>query len=269
MKKLLMRNTGVTLCLLFFFIFAGTTAAFALPRIAAPILVSPTDQILLVNLPRTTTLAWTPVAGAASYTVDVYYKATATATYPTTATFTITGITVAEVELTGADLLTADGYYKWTVTTIPTDTTKFEDSNPSSPFHFIYSTIFTLETPARISPANQAHFHGDGTSPQMTLQWSARPAVGANGYEVYVEGPYDSKTMTWPAATTPYPVPVATSGGSPALTYQNSSYSFTPPAKGAYRWAARSLGDGGKTTNDSPAPEDNKPADWNVFFFQK
>ena len=261
-----MRNKRVILCLLFFFIFAGTTAAFAdLPRIAAPIPVSPSDQALLVNLPRTTTLAWTPVAGAASYTVDVYYKATASATYPTTPTFTVSAITVAEVELTGTEL-TADGYYKWTVTTIPTNTTKFEDSNPSSPFHFIYSTIFTLETPARISPAKFAHFHGDGASPQMTLQWSARPAVGANGYDVYVEV-YNSTTKTWGAATTPYPEHVATSGGTPALTYQNSSYSFTATAKGAYRWAAQSIGDG-TTTKDSPAPEDNIPADWNVFYFQ-
>jgi len=256
----------VILCLLFFFIFAGTTAAFAdLPRIAAPILVSPIDQALLVNLPRTTTLAWTPVAGAASYTVDVYYKATASATYPTTPTFTVSAITVAEVELTGTEL-TADGYYKWTVTTIPTNTTKFEDSNPSSPFHFIYSTIFTLETPARISPAKFAHFHGDGASPQMTLQWSARPAVGANGYEVYVEGPYDAKTQTWPPVTGS-PFSVATSGG--GLTYQNSSYSFIATATGAYRWAARSIGDGGKTTNDSPAPDDTIPGDWYVFYFQK
>ncbi len=259
--------TLIVLSVLFVFVLAGATAGLAATKVklATPQLLTPGNMTVFKNVPMTTTLAWSAVDNASSFTVTLEYSATEKGTYTPVAAFTSgTGIppTQLSVQLTEAELsATGHGFYKWTVQAI-SDTTGITNSNVSKAWIFQYVTTKTLKTPALIAPPNgQTLFNTPGLV--QTLAWDSRPAVttaAANGYWVYIE--QETGTNTWtPVSGSPFPV-LTTSGS----TWQNSSLNFTGTVGTTYRWAVQAKGDG-VFALDSPAPSDSKSKDWWEFTF--
>ncbi|MGA3113099.1 MAG: hypothetical protein ABSF90_01565 [Syntrophobacteraceae bacterium] len=251
----------VVLSILFVFVLAGATAGLAATKVklATPELLTPGNKTVLTNLPRNTTLAWSPVDLVVTYTVTLEFSPSGDeGTYSPVGAFTGTGILPAQlsVELTDTQLA-ADGFYKWTVQAIAGS--GISNSNVSKPAFFQYHTTKTLKTPTLITPPNgQVLLTPDRI---QTLAWDSRPAVvnGApNGYNVYIETKTGLKT--WSAPTI---VPVSTTSG---FNWQNSSLTFTAPAVGTYRWAVQAVGDG-VLALDSPPPSDSKSKDWWEFTF--
>jgi hypothetical protein len=225
-----------------------------LPKLETPTLLSPANHTNFQNLPRTTSVAWSPITGAAGYSVTLEYSSTGAkgsftpvAGSPFSATDTAYEIPSLEFDATG------DGYYEWYVTAIGDDTTH-EDSKPSTPLYFSYSTV-VLATPKPISPHDGAIFY-DSNPREATLAWGPLPTA-TEGYSVYIEF-YDPSTRKWTA--------LSGSPFSPASpTWQNSSFTFTATAEGEYRWAVQAVGDGAT----SPAPTDSKPKEWSRLTFEK
>jgi hypothetical protein len=254
--------TLIALSILFVFVLTGATAGLAATKVKldTPQLLTPGNMTVFTNVPMTTTLAWSPVDNAGSFTVTLEYSTTEKGTYAPVAAFTGlgTGIppTQLSLQLTEAELsATGAGFYKWTVQAI-SDTTGISNSNVSKPVFFQYHTTKTLETPTLISPPNRQTLF----NLVQTLAWDSRPAVvnGApNGYNVYIEQETAPKTWTKVSGS---PFAVSTTSGS---TWQNSSYNFTAVV-GTYRWSVQAVGDG-VLALDSPVPSETNSKDWWEF----
>jgi hypothetical protein len=256
-------SARVVLSILLVLVFAGATARLAAAKtvtLVKPQPLSPVDNTEFTNLPRTTTLAWFPVAEAVNYSVSLEYSSSGTAgSYNTVTGFPVTvPNTDATLQLTEAELgINGDGFYAWTVTAVGNDS-DIKSSSASKVQIFSYNTVKTLETPARISPANGALFFDSLT---VTLAWDSRPAVTtapSEGYSVSIE--QETSPHVWtPVSGSPFSV--STISG---FNWQNSSYTFTATTTGTYRWAVQAEGDG-TLAKDSPAP--TKPKDWWTFTF--
>ena len=135
MEGLMKRFSTVTvLCLSLVFLFAVGTAGAAtkVTQLAMPHPLTPGNLALLTNLPRTTTLAWFPVAEAISYTVTLEYSQSEHGTYAPVSGFPMTGLTTFSLQLSETELAaTGDGWYEWTVQAIG-DGTNTKNSSPTS-----------------------------------------------------------------------------------------------------------------------------------------
>jgi hypothetical protein len=153
---------------------ASTSPPPATTSLAAPTLLSPANGVLLTNFPRTTTLQWSSVSGAASYTVEVQYCES-----PSSCTTYITsggmGGTNYAFDFIG------DQPGRWRVKAVGL-------SGTESPFSewwmFSYNTAGTgLPAPGLISPSNGAVFNN---FPRTTeLRWTS--VSGASHYIVEIQ----------------------------------------------------------------------------------
>jgi hypothetical protein len=235
-------------------VFALASAVFAgsLSTLQKPSLLSPSNYTVFENVPQTTTLAWSPIADAVSYTVTLEYSSTGVK-----GSFTpVAGSPFPATDTAYVFNATDDGHYEWYVTAVGDGV----NSNPSTAryFSFLATAPVNMAAPNQISPSNGAQFYN--TNPrQAILAWAPNPAA-AGGYSVYIES-YDPGTRKWAAVSgSPFSVPASP-------TWQNSSYTFPAAAAGEFRWAVQAIGDG-ETTVDSPEPTDSKAKEWWRFSFE-
>lgn len=234
----------------------STNPVSGLPKLETPTLLSPANHTTLQNFPRTTEVAWSPITGAAGYSVTLEYSSTGAKGSFTPVGGSPFSATDTAYEI-ASSVFDATGYYEWNVTALGDGKTS-EDSTSSTPLYFSYSTV-VLATPKPISPAHGALFY-DSNPREATLSWGPLPTA-AGGYNVYIES-YTRSTGKWAAVSgSPFAVPASPD-------WQNSSFTFTAAAAGEYRWAVQAIADGA-TTVDSPAPTDSKPTEWSNFTFEK
>ncbi len=243
-------------------VFAGNVST-----LQKPSLLSPSNNTVFENVPQTTTVAWSPIVGAVSYTVTLEYSSTgASGSFTPVAGSPFSASDVA-YEFDSSVLDPAGdghpGHYMWYVTAVG-DGVTHSNSKASTARYFSYLAPAPddLAAPSRVSPSDGAQFYN--TSPrQAILAWAPNPAA-AGGYSVYIES-YDSGSNDWTAVSgSPFSVPPPTP---PLTTWQNSSYTFPAPAAGEYRWAVQALGDGLPIV-DSPVPTDSKLKEWSRFTFE-
>ena len=173
---------------------ATQTVSAAGTKLATPVLVSPYYNQHFYHYPRTTTLAWKPVAGATGYLVEKAYSDGTWHAYPVV---TIT----APLATTHTFDFIGDQPGRWRVTAI--DSTGIHPaSSPSAWRIFYYSTGLTLTVPVKVSPLNGTHFYNYPRT--TTLTW--KPVAGASGYTVETQYYYGvwSSSSSYTASTPSY-----------------------------------------------------------------
>jgi hypothetical protein len=155
-------------------------------QLAVPVPTAPPDGQRLAAYPRTTTLAWEPVAGASGYRVEVEYGNSVGAEVVWTPWLSqaVTG-TSWTFDFVG------DQPGRWRVAAFDAGGAHAE-SAPSAWRSFDYSTLAPLATPVQRSPADGQRFtHFPRTT---TLVWAQ--VDGASAYRVEVEYGNSSPTGT-------------------------------------------------------------------------
>jgi hypothetical protein len=161
------------------------------PHIATPVPLQPYNGTLFIGYPRTTTLQWNPVPGAAGYYLERAYCYGGTCTAYTAVTLNGTSYTFSFV---------GDQWGRWRVTAIPADHSKFYDSTASTWRYFHWNSATAISTPVLTSPASGIYLYNYPRT--TTLAWN--PVPGATSYQVQV-GYYDTTWHTYISTTTTNP----------------------------------------------------------------
>jgi PKD domain-containing protein len=191
---------------------ATTAVSIQVSPMPAPVHVSPANGSLFTHYPRSTTLKWNAVPGAAQYHVEVqclhcqqvgqwslWRESTSAAT-----SFSFDWV--------------GDNDGRWHVTAIAADGTP---GATSTWWQFSYDT--SLQTPVQVSPANGSVFNNFPRT--TTLRWNAV----ARAVQYRVEVQFDSGTwVPWITTTTPA-----------------TSYTFDFVGKQAGRWRVTAIDSGG------------------------
>jgi len=185
----------------------------------APELVGPTDGAVLTNTPRAATLSWNPVAGAATYQVEVecLHCAAAGEWSPLPGTPTSTTATSYTITWPG------DNQGRWRITARRSNGAA---GTASGWWGFQSRTgPAQLAAPVRVGPANGAVLTNFPRN--ATLTW--KPVEGAAKYRVEVECLHCTKVGRWsPMAGTP-------------TTTTATSYTITWPGDNPGRWRITAL----------------------------
>ena len=220
-------GSGSIGCVLLFGIVLLTLVVFPVTaaKLATPTLVSPPNNVHFFQDPEQFTLSWKPVPNAQYYFLELSYKAdshsdwSAPGRYPnTTNTF--------------ATYISGSNYtYRWRITAIDSGDNY---SKPSSwrTFDFISVRTMQLAKPVLISPTTATNFYQTVRDTEMV--W--KPVPGANSYSIRIYY-YNPGSKTW-----------SLSKEDTIFGAKNSSYMYTCPLAGQYKWDVKA--------------EDSSPLGW-------
>lgn len=196
--------------------------------LATPILVSPSNNQVLYNYPRTTNLSWKPVTGATYYKVERQYYDSTWKSYPVV---TVSGVNNTSYKF---DFI-GDNIGRWRVTAYNSSTS----SSPAAWSTFAYSTRQKLLTPVIVSPVNNSYLFGYPR--KTTLTW--KPVPGSTGYRIERQYYSGGIWVSYPNITVNGPL--------------NASYTFDFVGDQPGRWRVTAIG--------SPLFSDSSPSTWCNF----
>lgn len=202
---------------------ASTTRPAAAAAPVTPRQVSPPDGQVYTHYPRTTTLTWGTVSGAARYRVEIQCLSCQTA--GAWSTWTTATTTSSSYSFTWV----GDNYGRWRVTALGSDGTA---SSASGWRRFYYQTATgqPLPSPMLLSPADGSVF---GHYPRTTtLTWG--PVEGAASYLLEIEYCDPSGCATWSEPYGPYSV-------------AGTDYTFDFVGAQPGRWRVRAINSAGTT----------------------